>query len=244
MNQFLELLLMSVLVAYSIFLTFPIAFKGLSPRGVQLLTGVGLGILIYLIMDIFSGTYPLAEGNAPLSLLLLIPFVLSYLGFHFYSSLRLGRSTEESYARTLSLVISLGIGLQNFTEGLAIGGSLRIGLSSLVIPLVAGLTLQNVTEGFPIVSPFLRGGKVNYSYLLLMYLLGGTPTLIGSILSYLVASTAIVIVFNSLALGGILFVSLEMYKGIVRYGAPSVKNVAELGIALGLIISFLVNLLS
>ncbi|ABP95143.1 MULTISPECIES: ZIP family metal transporter [Metallosphaera] len=243
MNQLLQLLLMSVLVAYSIFLTFPIAFKGLSPRGVQLLTGVGLGILIYLIMDIFSGTYPLAEGNISLSLLLVMPFVLSYLGFHFYSNLRLGKTTEESYARTLSLVISLGIGLQNFTEGLAIGGSLRIGLSSVVIPLVTGLTLQNVTEGFPILSPFLRSGKVNYSYLFAMYILGGTPTLVGSMLSYFVASIPLVIVFNSLALGGILFVSLEMYKGIVRHGNVSGKNLAELGLALGIILAFLVNLL-
>ncbi|AWR98490.1 hypothetical protein [Metallosphaera hakonensis] len=242
MNQFTELMLMSLLVAYSIFLTFPIAYKGVSPKGAQLLMGLGLGILIYLIMDLFSGTYVLVEGKIYLSLLLMAPFVLSYLGFHLYSAMRLDSAKERNYAQVLSLVVSLGIGLQNFTEGLAIGGSLRIGLVSVVVPLVAGLTLQNVTEGFPILSPFLRTGKVNYSFLFMMYLLGGTPTLLGSILSYYVASIPLVVVFNSLALGGILFVSLEMYKSLVKNGREF-RNVGEIGIVLGLVIAFLVNLL-
>ncbi len=76
-----------------------------------------------------------------------------------------------------------------------------------------------------------------------MYLLGGSPTLLGSILSYFLASASLVIVFNSLAMGGILFVALEMYKGVVKHSDQSLRNITEVGIALGIFVTFLVNLL-
>jgi ZIP family zinc transporter len=149
---------------------------------------------------------------------------------------------RRDYAKTASLVVSLGIGLQNFTEGLAIGGSLREGLSSFLLPLVVGLTMQNVTEGFPIVSPFL-GREVDRSYLLAMYALGGTPTLLGSLLSYSLGSDLLVVAFNALAMGGILFVALEMYKGLAKGSNKGTRDLAELGIATGIAITFVVNLL-
>ncbi|QKR00656.1 hypothetical protein GWK48_09905 [Metallosphaera tengchongensis] len=244
MMQLIQLFLMSSLVAYSILVTYPLAFRKMSGRRYQLFNGIALGILIYLIMDIFSGTYTLLDDSPILSFLFIVPFVLSYFGFHLYSSMRVSGVSNEKYAETVSLIISLGIGLQNFTEGLAIGGSLRLGLSTVLIPLVVGLTLQNVTEGFPIASPFLKTGvEKERTYLLYMYLLGGSPTLLGSLLSYVLASTPLVVVFNALAMGGILFVALEMYKGMVKHSDQSLRNVAEVGIAIGIVITFLVNLL-
>lgn len=43
-----------------------------------------------------------------------------------------------------------------------------------------------------------------------------------------------------MALGGILFVSLEMYKSLVKNGREF-RNVGEIGIVLGLVIAFLVT---
>ncbi len=144
---------MSSLVAYSIFVTYPLAFRRISNKDYQLFTGIALGILIYLILDVFSGTYTLLDGNPYLYAFFILSFILSYLGFQFYSSIRISGVTGTRYAESISFIISLGIGLQNFTEGLAIGGSLKIGLSTVVLPLVVGLTLQDVTEGFPMFHP-------------------------------------------------------------------------------------------
>ena len=53
----------------------------------------------------------------------------------------------------LSLLIATGIGLHNFSEGLAIGQAGAQGEISLAIVLIIGFGLHNATEGFGIVAP-------------------------------------------------------------------------------------------
>ena len=60
--------------------------------------------------------------------------------------------------RRLALLIAVGIGLHNFSEGLAIGQSAAAGEISLAILLIVGFGLHNATEGFGIVAP-LAGGR-------------------------------------------------------------------------------------
>ncbi|MCI2414858.1 MAG: hypothetical protein MPF33_06400 [Candidatus Aramenus sp.] len=62
MGQVIQLVAFSSLVAFSIFLTYPITFKRLSWKWYRFLIGLALGILVYLLMDVFSGTYPLLQG--------------------------------------------------------------------------------------------------------------------------------------------------------------------------------------
>ena len=59
-----------------------------------------------------------------------------------------------SPAQSLSLMIAAGIGLHNFSEGLAIGQSAASGAIDLALVLVIGFGLHNATEGFGIVGPF------------------------------------------------------------------------------------------
>ena len=51
-------------------------------------------------------------------------------------------------------MIAAGIGLHNFSEGLAIGQSAAAGEISLALVLIIGFGLHNATEGFGIVGPF------------------------------------------------------------------------------------------
>src|SRR6195256_116310 len=55
--------------------------------------------------------------------------------------------------RRLSLLIATGIGLHNFGEGLAIGQSAATGAVSLALVLIIGFGLPNATEGFGIIGP-------------------------------------------------------------------------------------------
>jgi ZIP family zinc transporter len=58
-----------------------------------------------------------------------------------------------SPAHTLALFIATGIGLHNFSEGLAIGQSAASDQISLAVVLVIGFALHNATEGFGICAP-------------------------------------------------------------------------------------------
>ena len=51
------------------------------------------------------------------------------------------------------MMIACGIGLHNFSEGLAIGNSAATGELSLALLLIIGFGLHNATEGFGIVAP-------------------------------------------------------------------------------------------
>jgi ZIP family zinc transporter len=64
------------------------------------------------------------------------------------------RATGLSPAAWLAVMIATGIGLHNFSEGLAIGQSASIGEVSLALTLVVGFALHNATEGFGIVARF------------------------------------------------------------------------------------------
>src|SRR5438045_1218044 len=56
-------------------------------------------------------------------------------------------------ARWLALFSATGIGLHNFSEGLAIGQAAALSKLSLAYVLVIGFGLHNATEGFGIVAP-------------------------------------------------------------------------------------------
>ena len=56
-------------------------------------------------------------------------------------------------AAWLALMIATGIGLHNFSEGLAIGQSAAADEVTLALTLVIGFALHNATEGFGIVAP-------------------------------------------------------------------------------------------
>jgi len=86
-----------------------------------------------------------------------------------------------SAARRMSLLIAVGIGLHNFGEGLAIGGSAATGEIELATVLVIGFALHNGTEGFGIVAPLAaEGDRPSWGFLLLMGLIGGGPTVVGT----------------------------------------------------------------
>src|SRR5579883_986243 len=81
---------------------------------------------------------------------------------------------------TLALLIAIGIGLHNFSEGLAIGQSAVTGAIQLAIVLIIGFGLHNMTEGFGIAGP-LSGERVSWKFIALLGLIGGGPTFVGTI---------------------------------------------------------------
>jgi ZIP family zinc transporter len=116
-----------------------------------------------------------------------------------------------SPARQMALLIAVGIGLHNFGEGLAIGGSAADGEIALATLLVVGFALHNATEGFGIVAPLAAAGdRPSWGFLALMGLIGGGPTFLGTAVGHQFTSNAFSIVFLTLAAGSILYVVIQL----------------------------------
>jgi ZIP family zinc transporter len=141
-----------------------------------------------------------------------------------------------SPTRWLALFIATGIGLHNFSEGLAIGQSAAGGELSLALALIIGFGLHNATEGFGIVAP-LTGDKElpSWSFLATLGVIGGGPTFVGTLVGQAWVSTSVSVLFLALAAGSILFVVNELISICGRFAT---KEVTLAGILLGLTVGF------
>jgi ZIP family zinc transporter len=155
---------------------------------------------------------------------------------------------EQSWAASLSasaflsLLIATGIGLHNFSEGLAIGQAGAQGEISLAIVLIIGFGLHNATEGFGIVAP-LSGepAKPSWRFLLLLGLIGGGPTFVGTLIGQAWVSEALSILFLALAAGSILYVVLQLANVNRRMASKEfIAWFVLLGLALGFATEFVV----
>jgi ZIP family zinc transporter len=145
-----------------------------------------------------------------------------------------------STARRMSLLIAVGIGLHNFGEGLAIGGSAAAGEIGLATVLVIGFALHNGTEGFGIVAPLAaEGDRPSWGFLLLMGLIGGGPTLVGTMVGRQFTSEAMSVIFLTLAAGSILYVVIQLLGVAHKNGR---KELLYWGVLLGLAAGFVTDM--
>jgi ZIP family zinc transporter len=141
-----------------------------------------------------------------------------------------------SAAQWLSVFIATGIGLHNFSEGLAIGQSAARDLKSLALVLVIGFGLHNATEGFGIIGPLSGDAELpSWRFLGLMGLIGGAPTFVGTVIGHSWTSENLSILFFTLAAGSILYVVIELLNVCRTFGS---KPLVAWGIILGLTLGF------
>jgi zinc transporter, ZIP family len=116
-----------------------------------------------------------------------------------------------SPARWLALLIATGIGLHNFSEGLAIGQSAAQDEVALALLLIIGFGLHNATEGFGIVAPMTGAEDVpSWGFLGLLGLIGGAPTFLGTLIGQSFTSEAVSVAFLALAAGSLLYVIMQL----------------------------------
>ena len=141
----------------------------------------------------------------------------------------------------LSMMIAIGIGAHNFSEGLAIGQSYASGAIGLALMLIIGFAAHNTTEGFGIAAPLVSLSKrPSNRYLLLSGLIGGGPTFLGTILGSLWASPVAYVFFLALAGGALIYVTMLMFNS----GRRQVSyNILMLGFFVGISAGFITDLL-
>lgn len=145
----------------------------------------------------------------------------------------------ELSPRSLALLIATGIGLHNFSEGLAIGQSAAVGALQLALVLIIGFGLHNMTEGFGIAGP-LTGQSASLKFIAILGLIGGGPTFLGTVVGIIFHSPQVFILFLALAAGAIIYVVAELLGGARRFKAP---EIVMWGVLLGFLLGYVTDLI-
>ncbi len=245
-----EMLGLALVMGFSIYLSFPIILrKNMSAKTLIVLVSFAVGILLFLSGDIFSdvASQIYSSGSYVADPILSLIFLLSVSGLfgilYLVENLKGGTASQETHvpARVASIV-AIGMGLQNLTEGLVFGAAYAVGLTGLFLLILMGFILQNFTEGFPIVSPFIGRERPKIGYLAGLYFIGGFPTIAGSLIGYNYVSPYLNVLFDGLAVGAILYVIIPMFRNLFRQADQAkAQSFVYIGIILGFIAGFAVN---
>ncbi|MBO0792947.1 MAG: ZIP family metal transporter [Ktedonobacteraceae bacterium] len=259
-------LLLGAFAGLTIYLGLPLAFLKQTPQSLKVFLNMfATGILLFLLFDVVSKasepigtaldelrTHHTGAGTFFLDVfLLMVGIGLGSVGLVYFQRFVLGRlqgrsapiqvgpEAGELSSVTLALLIATGIGLHNFSEGLAIGQSAAAGALQLAVVLIVGFGLHNMTEGFGIAGP-LTGQTVSWRFVALLGLVGGGPTFLGTAVGIVFNSEAIFILFLALAAGAIIYVVAELLAVAKRFKAPEVMM---WGLLLGFLLGYATDLL-
>jgi ZIP family zinc transporter len=260
-----QILLLGAVAGLTIFLGLPLArMRTVTPATKAFLGATATGILLFLFWDVLSAAVGPVESAleggrdgrfAWLATLLGVGFsvgLMSLVGYDAWmkrlrrkSFLSAGAAAASEYehhfaglspARWLAVYIAVGIGLHNFSEGLAIGQSAARDELSLALVLIIGFGLHNATEGFGICAPMSGDAEPpSWAFLGMLGLIGGGPTFFGTVLGQAWVSQALSVAVLSLAAGSILYVVGELMNVGRMFGN---KALVTSGILLGLILGF------
>ncbi len=251
--DFAQTAVLGAVAGLTIYLGLPVGrIKNLPERLRSFLAMSSAGILIFLIFDIFQQLSTpietaLAAPDRGQFFLLLGIFILGFglglgllVGFERNFIRRRADPNQVLSPTRLALLIATGIGLHNFSEGLAIGQSAGGGELAFATILIVGFGLHNATEGFGIVGPLMGKERPSWSFLGLVGLIGGGPTFLGTMLGYYFVSTAMSVLFLSLAAGALVYIIGELFQFNWR---PATKLQAAWGLFAGFMFAFLTDLL-
>src|SRR5438552_5144550 len=232
----IDTVVLGAIAGFTIFLGLPIA-RLKTPRSAwqAFLSAVATVILLFLLWDILSrAKEPIDtalgvahEGDPAPFVGLLVLFCggvavgligLVYLDRALIRRHKVGGQTTPAQ---LALMIAMGIGVHNFSEGLAIGQASRSGALELATVLIVGFGLHNLTEGFGIAAPLTLGARPSWAFLGLAGLIGGGPTFLGTMLGYSVQSTPAFVLFLAIAAGSLLYVVGELLHVGRRFQSPT-----------------------
>ena len=248
--------LLGLLAGGTIFLGLPVArLKHVTLKVKAFLNAASTGILIFLLVEITGHLLEEIEelieeavehGGAltdalRLGGLFIAGFSLGLLGLVYFERRFLGTAKDgvapRTRAKQLAVMIAIGLGLHNLSEGLAIGQGYASGAMHLAWLLAIGFALHNATEGFGIAAP-LSGHAVSWKFLAATGLIGGGPTFLGAILGGFWVNKPTETFCLALASGTILYIVGEL----LHLGRQlKEESVVEIGLLIGFFVAMITD---
>jgi len=212
------------------------------------------GLLLFLGIDSIEEALDVSEENLAGSfngaLLVATVVVLSFLGLYYSGEKLIRRAASSRIAKptAIALMISIGIGLHNFGEGLAIGAAVGLGSIAFSTFLIVGFALHNTTEGIAIAAPMSRGkaliGKALIGKLAALGLIAGAPAIFGAWVGGFVYSPFTSVIFLAVGAGAIFQVIITILRWIREEGDKNLSSAAVVsGFAAGMLIMYLTSIL-
>ena len=251
-----DTVILGAIAGFTIYLGLPVArWRRPHPTAQAFLNAIATGILLFLFWDILgkarepiNTALDAAKDGEAAELVLLLAifaagFALGLVGLVYVDRLliRHRKVGSDTSPFQLALMIATGIGVHNFSEGLAIGQASRAGALELATVLIIGFGLHNATEGFGVAAPLtLSTARASWGFLGLAGLIGGGPTFLGTVLGYSVQATEVFVFCLALAAGSILYVVSELLHIGRRFQVP---ELVACGVCLGFAAGFGTDLL-
>lgn len=265
--DFLTFVALTAILGLSIFISLPLVLSRRLPTSWTVaLSAVAIGIIVFLIADIFSDVASLlAEGqaayltNPALDILfaggVALAFVVLYLIDNRAPTAQaegIEPVTSDFNPGRVALIIAIGMGFQNLTEGLLFGYNWVAGNLSLLAVIFVGFLVQNVTEGFPIGAPFMGQPDRPTKRIVLYFLIGGVPAILGGLVGYLLGTNPgayyhqTLVFVDALGIGALVYVILPMIRFAFRREGSAMANFTKqrlvyFGVLAGFLLGFLVN---
>ena len=207
------------------------------------------GLLLFLGIDSIEEALEVSDESLAGSfngvLLVATVLILSFLGLYYTGEKLVNRAKSSRITKpvAIALMISIGIGLHNFGEGLAIGAAVGLGSIAFSTFLIIGFALHNTTEGLAIASPMSREKKV-IGKLAAFGLIAGAPAIFGAWVGGFVYSPFTSVIFLSVGAGAIFQVIITILKWIREEGDKNLSSAAVAsGFAIGMVIMYLTSIL-
>jgi ZIP family zinc transporter len=191
------------------------------PKWLAAFMALTAGLLTFLGVEALSEAFSL-QAALPGSLggagLVLLGVATSFLTMTFLAH----RTSAKKGALTgvaLATLVSIGIGLHNLGEGLAIGTSFAFGQLTLGTFLIVGFMIHNITEGLGIAAPVADEGdasRPSFVRLAALVLIAGGPAILGAWLGGYAANDLLAVVFFGAAAGAALEVVVEVGRFVAR----------------------------
>ncbi|HET6517239.1 MAG TPA: divalent cation transporter [Nitrosopumilaceae archaeon] len=222
--------------------------KKISKSKYHFFLALTVGLLLFLGLDSIEEAIEVSDESLAGSfngvLLIATITLLSFLGLY-YSGEKLIRRAESSRLAkpvAIALMISIGIGLHNFGEGLAIGAAVGLGSIAFSTFLIVGFALHNTTEGIAIAAPMSRV-KTMIGKLAGLGLIAGAPAIFGAWVGGFIYSPFTSVVFLSIGAGAIFQVIITILRWIRDEGDSNLSSAAVVcGIAIGMAIMYLTSI--
>jgi zinc transporter, ZIP family len=223
--------------------------RRISPRWIQLFMAITIGLLAFLALDGYlEGTEIGAESGGAFGgvELLFLGAALAYLTLtavdrRIKAGTRKRRAGQGGFR--LSLMISIGIGLHNLGEGLAIGSAYAIGSLALGAFLVIGFAIHNTTEGLAIVAPLAREKQVPLRRLVVLGLIAGAPAILGAVIGAAAYNQELATFLIGIGVGAIVQVIVQLVPSIRDRQGTALNPLSVGGIIAGAAALYLTGLL-